>query len=54
MTNLVAPKPGGMLAVRAYFGPWNGMSDFKDQWLKLTEKDKEELKSGIESGTLTY
>lgn len=29
-------------------------AQFRTQWLQLIENDREQLKSGIENGTLTY
>lgn len=38
--------------VMDYFGMSTG--EFKGQWLKLTQSDKDALKQGIGDGSLTY
>jgi hypothetical protein len=47
-----------MLDVFNYFSDnkTNGykLAAFKADWTKLSDKDKEDLKSGIANGTLTY
>lgn len=39
-----------------YFGRKSGqtLKDITEEWKKLTEQDKEQLKEGIGNGTLTY
>ena len=34
--------------------PNNGLSAFKKDWDKLTDADKDQIRGGITSGTLTY
>ena len=47
-----------MLAVYMFFSDdkSNGYSlaSFKADWQKLSDKDKDQLKTGVENGTLTY
>lgn len=47
-----------MLDVFNYFSEnkTNGykLASFKADWAKLTDKDKSDLKSGIQNGTFTY
>lgn len=45
-------KNTGMVAVMHYFGMKVG--EFRKEWAELSEKDKKDLTSGIDSGTLTY
>lgn len=51
-------KPATMVQVFQYFseGKTNDykMSAFRDDWNQLTDKDKEDLKSGIGDGTYNY
>lgn len=42
----------GMVAVMHFFGMKVG--EFRKEWAELSDKDKAELKSGIENGSLTY
>lgn len=40
-----------MLKVKEFFGM--GTREFATEWKAMPEKDREELKTGIENGTLT-
>jgi len=42
-----------MIDVMHYFG-YPTAAAFKKDWSQLSDKDKEELKTGIEDGSLTY
>lgn len=44
--------PASVKQVVDYFGM--KLSEFKKEWEKMTETDKEQLKKGIGDGTLTY
>lgn len=48
--------PGSVGVIKKYFGllPGQSLVDFKNDWGKLTDKDKEELTEGIKSETYTY
>lgn len=41
-----------MKEVMAYFGMKIG--EFRNEWAKLSDTDKEQLKSGVIDGSLTY
>lgn len=45
-------KSTPMSEVMRYFGMKVG--EFRDEWAKLTEKDRDELKRGVTDGSLTY
>ena len=45
MTNLTA--------IKEFFG-FATLGDFRNEWTQLSDKDKNELREGIENGTLTY
>jgi hypothetical protein len=45
-------QPSPMVKVMRYFEMPIGQ--FKMEWAKLTDQDKEDLKKGIMDGTLTY
>lgn len=48
-----AEKPvSPMIAVMRFFEI--PLATFKKEWGKLTDQDKEQLKAGVENGTLTY
>jgi hypothetical protein len=34
--------------------PGETIKEFRDQWVRLSEKDKEEIKSGLADGSLNY
>ena len=42
-----------MISVMKFFGYPNAAA-FRADWQKLTENDREQLKTGIENGSLTY
>jgi hypothetical protein len=42
-----------MSALKTFFG-YKNLAMFRAAWEKLTETDKDQLRSGIENGTLTY
>lgn len=42
----------GMLAVKEFFNM--GTREFSTEWKKLSDADKDQLKAGVENGTLTY
>lgn len=45
----------GIAAVWQYFkDTYPSMAAFKADWERLTEQDKQDLRSGIVDGTLTY
>ena len=41
-----------MLKVKEFFGM--GTREFADDWKKMTDEDKTQLKAGIGDGSLTY
>lgn len=45
-------KKTGMVAVMEFFGMKAGQ--FRSEWAALSAAEKEQLKNGIENGTLTY
>lgn len=42
-----------MVPVMKFFG-YSSAGAFKNDWMKLTEQDREQLKEGVKNGTLTY
>lgn len=42
----------GLAGVRDFFGM--GGTEFRTDWMKLSDKDKIELRNGIGDGTLNY
>lgn len=47
---------GSVTAIKKYFGllPGQSLVDFKNEWGKLTEQDKEQLTEGIKNESLNY
>lgn len=43
----------GLNEIRKFFG-YENIAQFRKEWAQLTDKDKAEIKSGLESGTMTY
>lgn len=41
-----------MVEVMKYFGM--KVTEFRAEWARLTDRDKEQLKRGVADGTLTY
>jgi hypothetical protein len=37
-----------------YEGTGGGMAQFRKDWQDLTEQDRDDLRNGLEDGTLTY
>ncbi len=35
-------------------GPKSGLTQFKNEWALLSEKEKDDISNGIVNGTLTY
>lgn len=44
----------GSFAARPHPDKGAGLTAFKEEWSELPEKDKEELRQGIQNGTLNY
>lgn len=38
--------------IREYFGM--NLSQFKTEWLTLPEKDRDQIREGLDNGSLTY
>jgi hypothetical protein len=39
--------------VKEYFG-YSTLSEFSQDWKKLSEDERQQIKSGLENGSLTY
>lgn len=39
--------------IKEFFG-FTSLSEFSAEWKPLSEKDREDIKSGIDNGTFTY
>lgn len=46
-------KPSPTKKIMAFFG-YNRAADFMRDWRMLTDEDKEQIRTGITNGTLTY
>jgi hypothetical protein len=52
-------KPSGIGVVWTYFkaaylATGGNLTSFKNDWTALSSKDKEDIRSGIDNGSLTY
>lgn len=43
----------GIMQIKKYFG-YESVKAFRDDWNMLTDEDKEQIRSGILNGSLTY
>jgi hypothetical protein len=46
------PTENGLKVVMAFFGM--NAKDMMREWKALTQKDKDDIRNGIENGSLTY
>lgn len=46
-------EPVTLTAIKDFFG-YADIASFRNDWLQLSAKDKEEIRKGFDDGTMTY
>ena len=46
-------KPGSLIAIRDALG-YTSNTQFSREWKELPERDRDQIRAGVENGTLTY